>query len=248
LFGQASPSPFIAIDDEDVLEFIYNLKGGFGCAPRAYAGRAQALPSAADRMQSCGLAEPLLHPPGQPGAAVERSTEKGISGGRWDRARSKPHAVSGTLQPQHADLFGAPSHFVSELLRRWRERHPQPAQNGATERPALPEKIGAGEIFISYAGEDIGAARQLCSGLAAIGAGVIWLDKSKLRPGDEWNTEINAAVKRCDLFLPLLSATTETRHEGWFHQNGKSPRSVAASFSAASSWSPSSWTMTSPAT
>jgi hypothetical protein len=82
----------------------------------------------------------------------------------------------------------------------------------------LPEKMGAGEIFVSYSQSDIGAAKELCSGLEAIGAGVIWIDKTKLTPGDEWDRQINAALKRCDLFLPLLSANTEARTDGYFHQ------------------------------
>ncbi len=54
--------------------------------------------------------------------------------------------------------------------------------------------------------------------MSSIGAGVIWLDKTKLHPGDEWEREINAALKRCDLFLPLLSANTEGRTDGYFHR------------------------------
>ena len=50
-----------------------------------------------------------------------------------------------------------------------------------------------------------------------IGAGVIWFDKRRLKPGDEWDGKIKAAVKSCDLFLPLLSANTEAREEGYFH-------------------------------
>src|SRR5262249_17808687 len=37
-----------------------------------------------------------------------------------------------------------------------------------------------------------------------------------LRPGDEWDRQIRSAVQRCGLFLPLLSASTERRTEGYF--------------------------------
>ena len=37
-----------------------------------------------------------------------------------------------------------------------------------------------------------------------------------IKPGDEWNPQIQSAIQRCSLFLPLLSANTEQRTEGYF--------------------------------
>src|SRR5205085_1203622 len=45
---------------------------------------------------------------------------------------------------------------------------------------------------------------------------VAWFDKSALKPGDNWDQHIRGAVQRCSLFLPLLSANTERRTEGYF--------------------------------
>src|SRR5262249_26594112 len=70
----------------------------------------------------------------------------------------------------------------------------------------------------SYSSDDIDAARALCGGLQEIGAGVIWFDKTQLHPGDEWDAQIKAALKRCDFFLALISAHTERRDEGYFYR------------------------------
>jgi len=100
-----------------------------------------------------------------------------------------------------------------------------PGRNPATSAAALLPSPAPGEpavaaaggtIFISYASEDIGAARQLLTDLRDIGGDVVWFDKSALKPGDNWEQQIRSAVQRCGLFLPLLSANTERRTEGYF--------------------------------
>lgn len=108
--------------------------------------------------------------------------------------------------------------FVAELYRRWKERNPSssPAMKevvSAVNRSASP---ATGTIFISYASEDIGAAKKVFEDLQQLGADVAWFDKSALKPGDDWNRHILGAVQRCGLFLPLISANTEQRTEGYF--------------------------------
>lgn len=61
-------------------------------------------------------------------------------------------------------------------------------------------------------------ARNLVQDLKDIGAAVVWLDKGALRPGDEWEREIMGALKRCTLVLPVISARTESRDEGYFRR------------------------------
>jgi hypothetical protein len=73
-------------------------------------------------------------------------------------------------------------------------------------------------FFISYSRTDLAAARQLFDGLQGIGADVAWFDKSKLKPGDDWEQKIRNAINGCYLFLPLISANTETRKEGFFRE------------------------------
>jgi hypothetical protein len=50
---------------------------------------------------------------------------------------------------------------------------------------------------------------------------VAWFDKQALKSGDDWNRHIAGAIQRCSLFLPLISATTERRTEGYFRSEWK---------------------------
>ncbi len=57
--------------------------------------------------------------------------------------------------------------------------------------------------FICYAKHDAARARELHSHLEAIGVNP-WLDKEKLRGGDDWKHEISQAVSSADVFVVLL--------------------------------------------
>ena len=72
-------------------------------------------------------------------------------------------------------------------------------------------------IFLSYASQDAEAAQRICDSLRAAGHEV-WFDKSDLRGGDAWDAAIRKQVKECALFMPLISANTEARSEGYFRR------------------------------
>jgi TolB-like protein len=68
---------------------------------------------------------------------------------------------------------------------------------------------------LSYASQDAEAAARLCAALQ--GAGIeVWLDRSELRGGDAWDASIRRQIKECTLFVPLISANTDARGEGYF--------------------------------
>jgi tetratricopeptide (TPR) repeat protein len=71
-------------------------------------------------------------------------------------------------------------------------------------------------IFISYASQDADAARRICETLRAEGV-EIWFDADGgLEHGDEWDAKIRRQIKECVLFIPLISANTQSRLEGYF--------------------------------
>ncbi len=72
-------------------------------------------------------------------------------------------------------------------------------------------------IFLSYASQDADAARRICDALRAAGLEV-WFDQSELRGGDAWDAAIRKQVKDCALFVPLISASTNARSEGYFRR------------------------------
>ena len=70
-------------------------------------------------------------------------------------------------------------------------------------------------VFLSYASQDADAARCICESLRAAGIEV-WFDQSELRGGDAWDASIRKQIKECALFVPIISASTDARSEGYF--------------------------------
>ena len=75
-------------------------------------------------------------------------------------------------------------------------------------------------IFLSYASQDADAARRICDALRAAGLEV-WFDQSELRGGDAWDASIRKQIKECALFVPIISANTDARPEGYFRLEWK---------------------------
>ncbi len=72
-------------------------------------------------------------------------------------------------------------------------------------------------VFLSYASQDAGIARRICDALRAVGLDV-WFDQSALRGGDAWDASIRRQIKECALFVPIISANTQAREEGYFRR------------------------------
>jgi hypothetical protein len=135
----------------------------------------------------------------------------------------------GTFSPQSLVLFfGAvsrdihvmcqdPVDFCAELARRWKARHPDEDHPATLRLPATTSEMPRGAIFISYAREDEAAAAQLVHGLEASGC-VTWYDRERLQAGQDWHNSLEDEVKkRCGLFLSVISRTTESARESYYH-------------------------------
>jgi hypothetical protein len=70
-------------------------------------------------------------------------------------------------------------------------------------------------VFLSYAREDAAAALMIATELRVAGIAV-WFDQNELRGGDAWDEKIRRQIKECALFLPIISANTQQRTEGYF--------------------------------
>ena len=73
----------------------------------------------------------------------------------------------------------------------------------------------AKSVFLSYASQDMEPARAICEALRARGIEV-WFDQSELRGGDAWDQKIRGQIRECALFIPVISANTDARGEGYF--------------------------------
>jgi TolB-like protein/Tfp pilus assembly protein PilF len=72
-----------------------------------------------------------------------------------------------------------------------------------------------GAVFLSYASQDAEAAQRICAALRSAGVEV-WFDQSELRGGDAWDRQIRRQIRECTLFVPIISANSQARPEGYF--------------------------------
>jgi hypothetical protein len=82
--------------------------------------------------------------------------------------------------------------------------------NSATEHPRPT-------VFLSYAAQDRPAAKSLRDALSGLGVEV-WYDESELGGGEAWDQKIRRQIRDCDYFVPVISAQTEARLEGYFRR------------------------------
>src|SRR4051812_48260387 len=75
------------------------------------------------------------------------------------------------------------------------------------------------KIFISYCREDESVAVELYDFLKKSGFSP-WMDKFHLLPGQDWDSAINAALKRSD-FITLLLSKNSTHKRGYVQREFK---------------------------
>ena len=85
------------------------------------------------------------------------------------------------------------------------------------ESPTPASLQTKGAVFLSYASEDGAAVGRIASALRAAGIEV-WFDKTELRGGDAWDRQIREQIHHCRLFIPVISANSERRDEGYFRR------------------------------
>ncbi|MGH7996054.1 MAG: toll/interleukin-1 receptor domain-containing protein [Opitutaceae bacterium] len=117
---------------------------------------------------------------------------------------------------------GNAADFVRELATRYGERHPAtPSRSGAGasgegsgSASAEPE-LKRGSVFLSYASQDAPVVTKLRDALEAAGIDV-WFDQRHLEGGDDFDQQIKRNIRGCSYFVPVISANTQARPEGYF--------------------------------
>jgi hypothetical protein len=221
LFGKSDVGPFYAIHDEDALEFPYMLQAGGG--PERMFSQ---LRSSNLLLIGCTFADWLSRfflrlSNSERLFSDQRTKKEFLVGDETARDRNFTAFVERFSQDTRCYSIEARA-FVTELSRRWHDRNP------ATDKVEVPSPAPSGNtIFLSYSSSDIGAAKQLYEELKRVGGDVAWFDRTALKPGDEWPEQISAAIKRCSLFVPLLSANTERLNESYFQRECNQAQSRA---------------------
>ena len=97
-------------------------------------------------------------------------------------------------------------------------RRPRAARDASPVRFLPPAReMPDNAVFISYAREDLPAVQQIKAGLEAAGI-TTWFDIDRLEGGDDYDRKIQRNIARCSYFIPVVSATTQRRLEGYFRR------------------------------
>ena len=119
-------------------------------------------------------------------------------------------------------VYGGAEAFVAELHARWTKRQggaAGPVGSSAAPQRFLPpaREMPEHAVFISYAREDLPAVQRMKSAMDAAGI-TTWFDLDRLEGGDDYDRKIRNNIARCSYFMPVISATTQRRHEGYFRR------------------------------
>ena len=226
LLGKVSPLPTYVISEEDMLEFV--------CSFQSKETQPKLLFDELERHSLLLLGKISL--PGWPVLFLRTARRRRLSNPRDDfeifaSTNGNMDSDSVTFLRRYSsstEIFqlGGAVEFVDKLWTLWKERHPespaqpqQPAQaasglaTGTPASSAMPKDA----VFISYAREDLEAVRALKAGLEAAGL-TVWFDFERLGAGDDYDLMIRTNIRNCSLFVPVISANTEARPEGYFRR------------------------------
>ena len=105
-------------------------------------------------------------------------------------------------------IDGSPTAFVTELATRWENQNDGSADDAELLK-RIPEQLPKDSVFISYAKEDLKHALQIAKILNSLGIPV-WLDKGRLRNGENFETSLEFAITRLSsFFVSIISDVTE---------------------------------------
>jgi hypothetical protein len=115
-------------------------------------------------------------------------------------------------------IDGQPGAFITELARRRRDAYGSSTSNAQEILRRQPDDMPRGSVFVSYATEDLATAAQLAHALSSAGVPV-WLDKQRLRAGENYDRSLEHAIKDdASFFLSLISRTTESDAKRYVHR------------------------------
>jgi hypothetical protein len=221
LLGRLSASPTYVISDEDVLEFVCALQTAHYMPERLFGELERNHLLILGGGFSDWLTRLFLRLAKRRRLSDPRDSGEVLAD---SHALDEPGLVFFLQQvSSRTRLFaGDATAFVDELHRRWTARRgavaPSSHASEASLRFASPgREMSDDAVFISYAREDLAAVQKLKAGLDAAGI-VAWFDMDRLASGDDFARKIRGNIARCRFFVPVISANTQRRVEGWFRR------------------------------
>ena len=218
LFGKVSASPTYVISDEDLLEYICALQSEHLAPEKLFHELEHNHLLFIGSNFTNWLARLFLRMAKRQRLSDPRDVGEVLA----DDHSSQDDRLVAFLQQVsvRTRIYMGAERFVEELHRRWQARR-KPAVAAAapaTVRFAPPEReMPDNAVFLSYAREDLAAVQAIKAGLEAAGI-VTWFDIDRLEVGDDYDRKIQRNIARCSYFIPVVSAATQRRLEGFFRR------------------------------
>ncbi len=218
LFGKVSASPTYVISDEDLLEYICALQSEHLAPEKLFHELEHSHLLFIGSNFTNWLARLFLRMAKRQRLSDPRDVGEVLA----DDHSSQDDRLMSFLQQVsvRTRIYRGAERFVEELHERWQARRKPPAANliPAAARFAPPARdMPDNAVFISYARDDLAAVQQIKAGLESAGI-TTWFDIDRLEVGDDYDRKIQRNIARCSYFIPVVSATTQRRHEGYFRR------------------------------
>ena len=218
LFGRLSASPTYVISDEDILEFICALQSEHLVPEKLFHELEHSHLLFIGSNFSNWLARLFLRMAKRQRLSDPRDVGEVFAD---DHSSDDDRLMSFLQQVSvRTRVYTGAERFVDELFRRWQARR-KPVAVAALPTAArfLPpaREMPDNAVFISYAREDLAAVQQIKAGLEAAGV-TTWFDLDRLEVGDDYDRKIQRNIARCSYFIPVVSANTQRRQEGYFRR------------------------------
>ena len=217
LFGKLSASPTYVVSDEDVLEFICALQNEHLAPEKLFHELEHSHLLFIGSNFTNWLARLFLRMAKRQRLSDPRDVGEVMA----DSHTSQDVRLMSFLQQVsvRTRIYSGADRFVEELHRRWHARRkPMTSAAPAAVRFMPPSReMPDNAIFISYAREDLAAVQQIKAELENVGI-TTWFDVDRLEVGDDYDRKIQRNIARCSYFIPVISATTQRRLEGYFRR------------------------------
>jgi len=218
LFGKVSASPTYVISDEDLLEYICALQSEHLAPEKLFHELEHNHLLFIGSNFTNWLARLFLRMAKRQRLSDPRDVGEILA----DDHSSEDDRLMAFLQQVsvRTRIYMGAERFVEELHQRWQARRKPSAASAA---PGLARflpparEMPDNAVFISYAREDLAAVQQIKAGLESAGI-TTWFDIDRLEVGDDYDRKIQRNIARCSYFIPVVSATTQRRLEGYFRR------------------------------
>jgi hypothetical protein len=219
LFGKLAASPTYVISDEDLLEFICALQSEHLVPEKLFHELEHNHLLFIGSNFTNWLARLFLRMAKRQRLSDPRDVGEVLAD---DHTSEDDRLISFLQQVSvRTRIYVGAERFVEELSARWQARHKPAAASAAGAGPTRflspAREMPDNAVFISYAREDLPAVQQLKAGLDAAGI-TTWFDIDRLEAGDDYDRKIRGNIARCSYFIPVVSATTQRRLEGYFRR------------------------------